>query len=424
MPAIENASAFEEFIQRILKPMLPGTEITVSDHKPFNKVTTVAVYVSPTVLRVRSDSASQTFYTLSRSHGFDRTERRLVEQLIRAFGTIKSRAGQLADHLEDYAARLAVAKTLAWGRERQAQTIASVLEIFTTWSGQTYEGERVSAGLIVGAESSRREGTRTNILGISKEDFFKSLTNGVDCWWRTDAAGGLEGIASIEQIDSKAQFFRPRFYPQRYEAMSGFSIGGCVGVALNRNGEILVFQGELKFAKRRGAWIYFGHEAIIKQMSSGTSAGSGLRKAVYGSCIDASFARTGACIGVLRESKVEEFLRSRVVDPADLFSSCTSAKAQLAKELVQQTPFQLIPRTIRKEILRLDGAVVLGHDGRVFAAGAILELGGAERGNLGGRSAAAKALSRFGLGIKVSEDGMISCYKPETGQREPCFKVG
>jgi hypothetical protein len=88
-----------------------------------------------------------------------------------------------------------------------------------------------------------------------------------------------------------------------------------------------------------------------------------------------------------------------------------------------ETSRQAGTRTNILGILRLDDAVVLRHNGRALAAGAILELGGADRGNLGGRSAGAKALSRFGLGIKVSEDGMISCYKPETGQREPCFKV-
>jgi len=63
-------------------------------------------------------------------------------------------------------------------------------------------------------------------------------------------------------------------------------------------------------------------------------------------------------------------------------------------------------------------------DGVLLAAGAILELHDVKRGNQGGRSAAAKALSRFGMGIKVSEDGMISGYKLETGEDKTAFLVG
>ncbi len=159
------------------------------------------------------------------------------------------------------------------------------------------------------------------------------------------------------------------------------------------------------------------------------SKGSGsspfeLRKAVYEACLDASFARSGACIGLLRKGELDRFHNQKVVEPADLFATCTSHKARIAKEVVRSRLFQNIPRGIRKELLALDGALILKHDGEVLAAGAIVELQGVGRSNQGGRSAAAKALSRFGLGIKVSEDGLIAGYKLETGEQEPCFRVG
>lgn len=84
----------------------------------------------------------------------------------------------------------------------------------------------------------------------------------------------------------------------------------------------------------------------------------------------------------------------------------------------------MLSRAVRKELLGLDGALVLCPNGTIYAAGAILKLGMIDLGNQGGRSAAAKTLSRYGLGSKISEDGMISGYKKETGDPEACFKVG
>lgn len=405
--------------------MLPGTKVSKSDFIPFNKTMTVAVYESPTTLRIREHSAVSEFFTLNRNQGFSRIERRLVEQTIKAFVDVSLEAKRLAEHLEDYAARIAVAKTMAWGREQQAKTIAAVLEVFTNWSTQTYEGERVSAGVLIDPLLTQPNSETLCFFNLSKDDFFKALTDGVNSWWNIDAVGNVKNFSLTDYSSSLAESVRERpTFPLRYEGISVASIGGCVGVALNRNGEILVFQGGLTFAKRRGKWVYFGHDPIIRQMSTGVGSGSDLRKAIYESCLDASFARSGACIGLLRKPYMSQFLNSKIVAPADLFTSSSSSKAKLAKQIVRGRRFQSIPRTIRKELLGLDGAIILSPTGEVLAAGAILELDGVERGNLGGRSAAAKALSRFGLGIKVSEDGMISCYKPETGQSHPCFVVG
>ena len=99
-------------------------------------------------------------------------------------------------------------------------------------------------------------------------------------------------------------------------------------------------------------------------------------------------------------------------------------KARAAATLVDGRSFDALPRNVRKELLGLDGALVLQPNGSVYAAGAILNLADVELGTEGGRAAAAKTLSRYGLGIKISEDGIISAYKKETGESEAAFKLG
>ena len=73
----------------------------------------------------------------------------------------------------------------------------------------------------------------------------------------------------------------------------------------------------------------------------------------------------------------------------------------------------------------MDGATILDYQGNVIAAGAIVKVGAGSEG--GGRLAAAKALSKYGLAIKISSDGGIrgfkQCKTDET-QREEIFTIG
>ena len=71
--------------------------------------------------------------------------------------------------------------------------------------------------------------------------------------------------------------------------------------------------------------------------------------------------------------------------------------------------FQSLDRRLRQELLAMDGAVVLSHTGDVLTAGAIVNVPGGSTG--GGRRAAAKRLSKLGLGIKISADGPIIGFR-------------
>ena len=71
--------------------------------------------------------------------------------------------------------------------------------------------------------------------------------------------------------------------------------------------------------------------------------------------------------------------------------------------------FQELDRRLRQEFLALDGATVLDPLGNVMAVGAIISVPAGSDG--GGRRAAAKKGSEFGMGIKVSEDGEMTAFE-------------
>jgi hypothetical protein len=401
--------------------MFPGTAVEESHFQPARASQTIIAFINGGVrLRLRETTASNDWFELARRQPFDSADKKLVHDLISVYTDVKNAAGNYLGELEDTIARTVVAKNLAAGNLLQQQTVSAILAIFSNWATQTYEGSRVSCGILV---------TTDNILSdagfifekLAKEEFAKALSDGVDSWWVTSVDGSIQRFEiPTGNLGAPAD----EFYPLRYKEIALRASGTAIAITLNRNGEILVFADQrLQFAKRRGLWVHFDHHSVITQMSGGGAGAVALRRAIYESCLDASFARSGGCIGLLQHREIGGFNDQGIVSQDDYLDS-SKLKPTAGRTLVANRSFADIPRAVRKEMMKLDGAIVLAPDGRIIAAGAILKLGQINLGNQGGRSAAAKTLSKFGLGIKISEDGIITGFKKLLGDSEPAFKVG
>jgi hypothetical protein len=73
-----------------------------------------------------------------------------------------------------------------------------------------------------------------------------------------------------------------------------------------------------------------------------------------------------------------------------------------------------VDESVLMALASLDGATVVDTHGRLIAAGAILMHPHGEGGDAwvseGARTTAAQAAGRFGPVLKVSTDGMVTCY--------------
>jgi DNA integrity scanning protein DisA with diadenylate cyclase activity len=413
---------FRQFLDDVLLPMFPGVEIGDDELHPERRIKSLVSFApGANAIRVR-ENIGDAFLELARAQSFESFEKDLIENLVRAFIDVKSEAEGFLVELEDEIIRKAIAKTVAPDRESQQRVIAKILTTLSNWAAQTYEGERVSSGFVV--TTSHFADPRLETSSLFQEDFAKGLTDGVDSWWRVAAIGGIRRVESSDD-ETELTTLKDGFFPERYRPIVLRTGGNAVSITLNRNGEILVFSNQtLRFAMRRGGWVNFAHNSIVKQMSSGGAGSVTLRRAIHASCLDVSFARTGGCIGLLRTRDLAQFRKDKIVPKNSRIDAVDNTKAQAAAALVAGRRFDSLPRNVRKELLGLDGALVLHPNGSVYAAGAILNLGNVHLGTEGGRSAAAKTLSKYGLGIKISEDGMISGYKKETGNEVPSFKIG
>ena len=79
---------------------------------------------------------------------------------------------------------------------------------------------------------------------------------------------------------------------------------------LSRNGDILIFKNrQLFFAKRRGKWLHFSHQAYLAELGYQGHGGSrGTIEALYLSLLDVSFRRKGACIGFFKKNAVTPWM--------------------------------------------------------------------------------------------------------------------
>ena len=85
-----------------------------------------------------------------------------------------------------------------------------------------------------------------------------------------------------------------------YSGTKGFVILRPYGYALWENimhGLDAMFkEKQLLFAKRNGAWICFSHEEIIGKLAERSGEVEELRRALYLSALDISFAKSGGCV--------------------------------------------------------------------------------------------------------------------------------
>jgi hypothetical protein len=195
--------------------------------------------------------------------------------------------------------------------------------------------------------------------------------------------------------------------------------GGHVGVVLSPQREIKVFAGgEQVFAFRNADWHLLDLTAKY-QMWEAAVGSSSLARRLFQTALDLSDDRQGALFVVLRrplETLSELVTQDDRLDMEPVGASAeidTPSRRHLLHVLAGRTVTDL-DASVLAALATLDGAMVCDRRGQLLAAGAILRHppAGSGSGGMaeGARTTAAMAASRFGPVLKVSEDGLITCF--------------
>lgn len=391
-----------ELAEQYLVPFISGSEL-LPDTINSKKNDRLVGIVDPCTIQFKADKKDQYRLALRRSQHFAQVasgeviEKHVVDAFVNAVNDIKDgfNSAYKSDLLSSLQRRI-VSKAICTTSIQP--TLITAIENLNSWSTRLYEGKPISVSLGLIPESL---GEGPLISEAYKHDFGSVLTNGYDTLLTFDINGHIHSHESL-QPNTPA----PSYAPYRQAQIAAWSENGKIGLTLNRLGEILIFKDQkLLFARRSGIWHFLIHEPTLAQIKKPNNLE--VRKAIYESCLDASFARTGACIGIVTSRNTNKW-QEIVPSDADHLWKLTSIKAKTISKIIGNKKFQELDRRLRQELLAIDGATILNHEGTVLAVGAILKIPGGSTG--GGRLAAAKALSNLGLGIKISQDGGIQGF--------------
>jgi len=384
---------FRELLTDHLLPMLAGTELGRNRSSSVSHA--LVAYEHPCALLMKPSKHADYRVQLVRSQAFTPEERTLVGLFVKELSKVVQQAPD--DQRRDLMIaipRRVISQFLPGSHGRG--TLEQAIQDFEALASQTYEGRPVVVA--IGMTGSLGYGP-IKLEELWREDFSRVLSNGFDSMYVCGSDGRVFKVNYLPHPPSV------EFAPYRLGSIAAWCRDAQrVAIVLNRSGEVLVFkEKKLRFAKRRGAWRYYAHESVVQRLGVGNAQ---LRRAVYESCLDVSFARTGGCIAVLTakgHSKV-----SKVLDDKDLMKNPQRPRTKLLNFTLKK-PFQELDRRQRQELLSMDGATVLKRTGEVVTAGSIVRVPSGSTG--GGRAAAARQLSKLGLAIKISADGPITGFR-------------
>ncbi|MFH1208481.1 MAG: hypothetical protein V1673_02840 [Candidatus Omnitrophota bacterium] len=403
-----------------LTPLFSGASLKLIDNPP-NRIRNFVSFSHPCKIRFTTSPDNNYQFELNRHQDFEQINQPGVKEInvVKAFvEVIREMEDGLQsefyrDDLLSTFQRRIVAKAITENKKDEG-VVLKAIDYLTLWASRLYEGKPITAAL--GFEPNRRD-KETLLDEISKEDFGLVLSNGFDTLYSFNLLGRLLGHESLKHLKPEDASV---FAPYRQAPIAEWAQNQKIAFALNRLGEIFVFKNKkLLFTRRGGKWHFLTHGSVIRQMSPPKDRK--VRNAIYESCLDASFARNGGCIGVVLRENLERW--QKLVKDDDELSTSISVKAKAINQIVKNRRFQDLDRRLRQELLAIDGATLLDYKGNILAVGAILKIPGGSTG--GGRLAAAKTLSKLGLGIKVSQDGGIRGFKPggKPSTKKPAFFV-
>lgn len=336
----------------------------------------------------------------------------------------------------DLAFELGMCYSLAGARSPEhSRVLHELICRMIDWSGRTYEGKNVPFGIVVDFSIPTKENA-VDYIHFLENDCSAVFTDGVFTGIRLDASGKIHSFITREMTPPAVPNNKTIFAPFQYADIAKFCVGPAVGVIAMTNGEILLIKDQaIQFAKRGRKWVFFDWNIVYSKIRPYflTNLSSEeitpikefeIRekiKTLYCTLLDVSFSHCGGCLAIVTPENSEN-IKGTIKERIDLFASNSdlSVFSEASKEKAQVLTYLLsypedklrsffsIEQQLRREILSLDGATVLSTDGLFYCVGSIVSVGGGSTG--GGRTAAAKKLATFGVGIKVSEDGYIEAW--------------
>ncbi len=403
-----NENDFRQLIQELICPLLAGSALLPERLLAAPGHAQAALVGNGQTMHLSPGPQAPYRVAIGRNQKFAGDDVRLVRALVaQLVENADKTTSPYQERVLAYAIEVGICRFLS---AASGDLLVNILDAFEDWSARTYEGRKPTFTIVVALGNPQAPHQDAPLLtDFLSEDFFAPLSNGVDSGVLISARGALLEYVDFAINSTDANTFAPA----RFISVANCADKDNICLTLTNNGEVLIFKDQkLFFSKRNGAWNYYNDDSTLKTMP-GTSLA--VKKAMYETILDVSFARTGGCLVAIPAAHKKALIRAdgrsaaSVVKRADLLAAPTSLKSQVLSRLVRGRKFQDLSRAMRKELVGIDGATIIQYQGEILAVGAIVKISGGSVG--GGRLAATRTLAPFGAAIKISADGMVEAFK-------------
>lgn len=296
--------------------------------------------------------------------------------------------------------------------------VADAIEVLRQSSLITYENRRISTGVILSGHGTDGPGTVAGLprgaapynSALVAIKSFHRLCDGLHTVFLVNPEGMLVDLVDVERYArAYGDVALPAPSPERYRAHClATASGGNTCLVLTPNGEIKVFAGGVQvFHFLEGRW----HVTDLQQKYHEFHQAIGdtvLAQRLFTVALNLAEHRRGGLFIVLDQ----EASAAGLVAPEDLLENQAPGFSQKVHYLLRKKSVIDLDVTVLQSVARVDGGIVMDRTGRLLAFGAILRTTGEPlAAQEGGRTTAAVYASRFGLALKISEDGLVSFYR-------------
>ncbi len=449
-------SEFNELVERLIIPLFTGAYLA-GETESSQRDMEVALGKSNSVL-LKPTKLDDYRLILQRSQAFKSFEVNLIRAIISEINEIASLDIVDKNYIQKLQ-QMAIEKSLIESlTENGTETILGVISALEKWAARTYEGATVRLGILVNLGVHADEANLVHFSDIINKDFFALFTDGLSSFVEFDRDGYLLGYSNQKNPKSV-----PTISPYVFEKVARMCNDKRIGVVLTEEGDILVFYArQLIFAKRNGHWCVYSHEEVIRLLYNNVSyTAKQIRRAIYNTALDCSFAYKGACLAYINKDKTMEALAH--IDAGDIISeehfnmkkqlelneaemlynmgnakkiidrfslsyddflvANRHTKTMAIRKMVAGKKLYELDRKMIEEMTSVDGATIVDFDGTIIAVGAIIKIEAGSQG--GGRLAATTTMAKYGVAIKVSQDGIMQGFSVDKHAKvKQIFYVG
>ncbi len=433
---------FYDIVEKLIVPLFTGSYVA-GEMESSSRDLEVALGKGNSIL-LKPSKTDDYRIVLKRGQAFKSFELTLIRSIIQSINDVAEFGIDDKIYIEKLQ-RIALERALIESlTETGSDTVLGIINGLGKWSTRTYEGQAVTLGILVNLGVVADSPNPVSYNEILNNDFFALFTDAKNSFVEFDRNGTLLGYVTLKNPKQVATIS-----PYSYEKVARICNDKRIGICLTGQGDILIFYArQLIFAKRNGNWCVYSHEEIIRLLQNNvSSAAKQIRRSIYNTALDCSFAYRGACLAYIDKDKTMEALSH--IDAADIIceeyfdmkkekeleeagklynlgnakdiidrfslsyeeflDKYKYSKTMAVRRIVAGKKIFELDRKLVEEMTSIDGATIVDHQGTIIAVGAIVKIEAGSQGG-GGRLAAAKTMAKYGVSIKVSQDGIMQGF--------------